>query len=124
MADTAVHCVVDPPTSPTPSPLKKNPRLRISAVANIFLKLKKHKSNSKSHHIESSSGDAWTYPALAEKGATCDKRVLVEENQLFVCVGAVDVVKLLRAVRGSLYDKALAVGANVLLDEQYVNKSL
>src|ERR1700722_12354646 len=100
MADTAVHCVVDPPTSPTPSPLKKNPRLRISAVANIFLKLQKHKSNSKSHHIESSSGDAWTYPALAEKGATCDKRVLVEENQLFVCVGAVDVVKLLRAVRG------------------------
>jgi hypothetical protein len=46
------------------------------------------------------------------------KRVPVTKTELFVCKGAVDVVKLLRAVRASLFEKAQAVGANVLLEEQ------
>jgi hypothetical protein len=86
-------------------------------VANIFIRLKRHQELSKGLHIESSSGEAYTNPALAVAGATCDKRMPVVESEYFVCLGAVDAPRLLRAVRSSLYEKAVAVGANVLIDE-------
>jgi len=37
----------------------------------------------------------------------------------FICLGAVDLPKLLRACRATLYDNAQNLGANVLIDEHW-----
>jgi hypothetical protein len=58
---------------------------------------------------------------LAEEGVTSAGRVVIEQTDLFVCTGAVDVVKLLRGSRSNLLEKAIVLGANVLVDEQYVS---
>jgi len=41
------------------------------------------------------------------------------QQDQFICVGAVDLAKLLRACRATLYDSAESLGANVLVDEQW-----
>ncbi|KAI0760238.1 hypothetical protein C8Q74DRAFT_1208509, partial [Fomes fomentarius] len=94
--------------------------LRISNVANILVKMRRHRGKAKEHHIESSSGDKpLTHPSLAGENAVSAQKLPLEESQTFVCRDGVDVAKLLRAVRGVLYQKALDVGANVLVDEQW-----
>lgn len=119
-------------SSPPPSPLFARSSsgssngaympLRISNVANILVKMRRHRGKAKEHHIESSSGDKpLTHPSLAGENAVSAQKVPLEESQTFVCRDGVDVAKLLRAVRGVLYQKALDVGANVLVDERYVS---
>lgn len=66
----------------------------------------------------SSSGEAWTHPTLAAEGVTCPKKMPLSLSETFLCRDAVDVVKLLRAVRAKLFDTAHAFNANVLLDEK------
>jgi hypothetical protein len=44
----------------------------------------------------------------------------VSREDQFVCASAVDVPKLLRACRSTLLDQARTIGANVLVEEQYV----
>ena len=46
------------------------------------------------------------------------KRIYLMEKERFICRDGVDVVKLLRAVRAFLYEKAEGRGANVLVEEQ------
>lgn len=103
----------------TNSPEKSKP-LNISGVANLFVKMRRQRSKVKSHHIVSDSGEPQTHPSLAAEGAVSERKVPLVQQEHFVCRDAVDVPKLLRAVRGALYEKALSVGANVLVDEQYV----
>jgi len=106
-----------------PSPSKKP--LNISNVANIFIRMRRHQDFSTARLIESSSGDAQTWPSLA--GATEDEKIPFAEHDVFICSGAVDVVKLLRSSRAGLYKKALAAGGSnlqgdkrvVLVDEQW-----
>jgi hypothetical protein len=102
--------------SPPPSPAK----IAMADVANIFIKLRRTREKSKSHHIDSSSGEPQTHPSLTGDGVTCAERVDIELNENYVCVGAVDVVKLLRCSRTKLFEKASFWNANVLIDEQYV----
>ena len=94
--------------------------LGVSNVASLFVKMRRHKTKAKAHHIDSSSGDApLTHPALAADGAVSARRVpLTPEDVTFVCRDGVDAPKLLRAVRGALFQRALDVGANVLIDER------
>ncbi|EJF56233.1 hypothetical protein BD309DRAFT_874327 [Dichomitus squalens] len=118
-------------TSPPPSPLFSRSSsgsssghgyipLGVPKVAKLLVKMRRHRSKAKAHHIESSSGPApLTHPALRGDGAVSPQRVPLEENVTFVCRDGVDVAKLLRAARASLYQKAVEVGANVLVDEQW-----
>ncbi|KAI0074445.1 hypothetical protein K474DRAFT_1685720 [Panus rudis PR-1116 ss-1] len=104
-------------------------------VANILVKMRRHSRRSspistppltpprsaKAHHIESSSGpEPQTHPSLRgdNAGVSVRKVPLIQEAR-YVCADAVDVVKLVRAVRAELYEKAEAIGANVLVDEQW-----
>ncbi|CDO70370.1 hypothetical protein BN946_scf184999.g10 [Trametes cinnabarina] len=120
-------------TSPPPSPLlarsssgdsssshiMSHMPLSVSNVANLFVKMRRHRAKAKAHHIESSSGDEpQTHPSL--EGAASVERIPLEKNETFVCRDGVDATKLLRAVRGALYEKAQTFGANVLVDERYV----
>lgn len=93
--------------------------IRLADVANIFVKLRKTQNGarSKAQCIESSSGEPKTHPGLEP---VSERKVPLGEEERFVCRDGVDAVKLLRAVRTSLYEKAESIGANVLVDEQYV----
>ncbi|KAI0716534.1 hypothetical protein C8Q76DRAFT_767611 [Earliella scabrosa] len=117
-------------SSPPPSPLfarassgssnSGHMPLRVSSVANIFVKMRRHRGKAKEHHVESSSGaEPLTHPSLTGKDVVSARKVPLEEHETFVCRDGVDAAKLLRAVRGMLYQKALDVGANVLVDEQW-----
>ncbi|KAI0822984.1 hypothetical protein BC628DRAFT_1326089 [Trametes gibbosa] len=92
--------------------------LSMSNVANIFVKMRRNRSKAKSHHIDSSSGDEpQTHPAL--QGAVSLEKIPLEQRETFVCRDGVDATKLVRVVRGALYQKAQTYGANVLVDERW-----
>jgi len=93
--------------------------LSISDVASIFVKMRRLKEKAQSRRIESSSGDPQTHPALSVDGAVSERKVPLVQEDVFVCRDAVDVVKLLRAVRATLYENARTLGANVLVDEKW-----
>ena len=119
-------------SSPPPSPLFSRSSsgsssghgyipLGVPKVANLLVKMRRHRSKAKAHHIESSSGpEPLTHPSLRGDGAVSPQRVPLEENVTFVCRDGVDVAKLLRAARAALYKKAVEIGANVLVDERCV----
>ena len=92
--------------------------LKLSNVANMFVKMRRTGSKQKDHHIESSSGGPRTDPSLTGDGVISEKRISLTEKERFVCRDGVDVVKLLKAVRTYLYEKAESRGANVLVEEQ------
>jgi hypothetical protein len=120
-----------PPSSPT-NPIKT--RLSFSGVANLFVKMrrleKRAAANSqqlpplspspkvKPHHLISSSGEPCTHPGLLE-GAS-EERVDVEFIEHYECAGGVNVGILLRATRSSLVERVEDLGANALVEEQYV----
>ena len=75
-------------SSPPPSPLFQRAfssssrssthgmPLGVSNVASLFVKMRRHKTKAKAHHIDSSSGDVpLTHPALAADGAVSARRV-------------------------------------------------
>lgn len=99
--------------------------LSVSNVANLFIRMRRHRSKAKAHHIESTSGDApQTHTALHGVVSAETEKIHLEQDETFICRDGVDTTKLLRAVRGALYQKAQTYGANVLVDEQYVPSSL
>ncbi|PIL23436.1 hypothetical protein GSI_14747 [Ganoderma sinense ZZ0214-1] len=117
-------------SSPPPSPLFSRSSsgssghgyipLGVPRVANLLVKMRRHRAKAKSHHIESASGpEPLTHPALRDEDAVSPRKVPLDEDTTFVCRDGVDVAKLLRAVRASLYQKAVDIGANVLVDEQW-----
>lgn len=94
--------------------------LRVADVASIFVKMRGLQDRSKYQLIESSSGAAQTHPTMAGDGVVSARKVPIVQEDTFECRDAVDVPRLLRAVRASLYETAQALGANVLVDEQCV----
>lgn len=102
--------------SSPPSPIRVP--LTISTVTNALVKLRR--STSKAEIIDFTSGEPKTHSSLQGEGATSSRKVPVEQNDLFSCMGAVDVPKLLRGSRASLLERAEFMGANVLVDERCV----
>ncbi|KAK7684537.1 hypothetical protein QCA50_012484 [Cerrena zonata] len=121
-------------SSPPPSPLQsqfssakassppKSPGslLRFPHVVNLLVKMRRTKTKAKSHHIESSSGDQpYTHPSLAGEGVTSARKVPLYTEERYNCKDGVDVAKLLRTTRASLLEKAEAIGANALVNEEW-----
>jgi len=90
--------------------------LTVSTVANAFIKFKRAQHDG----LDFASGIPITHPSLCGEGRTCHRRVPLEHGDRFVCKGAVDVTKLLRSSRASLLEKAVLLGATVLVDESWV----
>jgi len=88
--------------------------MRFADVANIFVKMRRTQTRATS--LKSTSGEPRTHSGLQ---LTCERKVPLGEEERFVCRDGVDTVKLLRAVRSILYEKAEALGANALADEQW-----
>ncbi|KAG6377616.1 hypothetical protein JVT61DRAFT_15434 [Boletus reticuloceps] len=102
-------------SSPPPSPLRVT--LTVSTVANAFIKFRRARHDA----LDFASGLPITHPTLCGEDATCRRRVPLEHADRYVCKGAVDVTKLLRGSRASLLEKAVLIGANVLVEERYVS---
>jgi len=97
--------------------------LAIHNVSNVFLQLQRHRKRAtedKAHHIRSTSGDEpQTHPSLTpDDDSPTGPHLSI--NEFFVCADAVDVPRLLKATRTTLHRRAMAVGGNVLLNEQWV----
>jgi hypothetical protein len=111
------------PPSP-PSPLPETPHdlshHSISDIGQFITNLFHSKRDGKTRHVCSSSGPPQTHPSLDEEGATYTGKVPIERTDRFNCTGGVDAIKLLRGLRSNLLENAIAFGANVLVDEQYV----
>lgn len=107
-----------PMSSPPPSPLRMT--LTVSTVANAFIKFRRAQHDA----LDFASGIPITDPSLCGEDATCKRRVPLEHADRYVCKGAVDVAKLLRGSRTSLLEKAVLLGANVLVEERWVLLSL
>lgn len=107
-----------PTTSPPASPDKKMALGGVGGVANLFLKMRQTQGRAKAHHIESNSGPPRSHPGITSAGGV-SKPLSVTET--FVCKDGVTVPHLLRATRGVLFEEAESVGANALINEQYVN---
>jgi hypothetical protein len=74
----------------------------------------------KRHHSESSSGQMpLSHPGLAEHA--CQRRESIERIDTFHCAGGVNVPVLLRNTRSELMELASILGANALIEEQYVS---
>lgn len=109
-------------SSPPASPLnsrhlspKRSMPLKVADVANILVKIRRTQSKTV---VQCDSGELpLTHPTF-QAGALSPKQVPLAQEEGFVCKDGVDVVKLLRAVRGSLYERAQLLGANVLVQEQ------
>lgn len=89
-------------------------------VVDMFVKLRRLQKSAKLHHIDSSSGpDPITHADLSPGGddATPKRRARMEVEDSFVCADGVDVVKLLRASRAVLLERAAMLHANALVDE-------
>ncbi|KAI0947893.1 hypothetical protein AcW1_009536 [Taiwanofungus camphoratus] len=93
--------------------------LKMSDVANIFIRMRRHSLRAKEHHIESCSVFPQTHPSLSGEGTVSVRRVPIVQEDDFVCRDGVDAVKLLRLSRASLYEKARTIGASVLVDEEW-----
>jgi hypothetical protein len=101
-------------SSPT-SPIRVT--MTVSTVTNAFVKLRR--STSKAESIDSTSGGPQTHPLLQGEGATSKRKIPLVQNDIFFCRDAVDVPKLLRGSRASLFERAENIGANVLVDESW-----
>ena len=74
----------------------------------------------KRHHLESSSGQIpLSHPGLAEHA--CQRRESIERIDTYHCAGGVNVPVLLRSTRSELMDIASILGANALVEEEYVS---
>lgn len=103
-------------TSPPPSPRTSPSRLSLQNISFAFIRIRRVRGD---RQIVSTSGpEPITHPCL--KNAVSTHKVSVSREDQFVCASAVDVPKLLRACRSTLLDQARTIGANVLVEEQYV----
>jgi len=102
--------------SPPPSPRTSPSRLSFYNIASAFIRIRRLRQDGQ---IVSTSGpEPITHPSLSNAIST--QKVSMRREDQFVCASAVDVPKLLRACRSTLLDEARAIGANVLVEEQYV----
>jgi len=107
-------------SSPPSSPQKKNRRLSLAGVANLFIKMGRFEDRSiHTDELELSSGDPKTHPNVAESAKNQNK-IPVEQTDHFVCVGGVNLSTLLRITRISLMEHVeRELGANSVVDEQW-----
>lgn len=100
-------------------------QLSFPHAAKLFVKLRRVQRKVKAHHIDSNSGDepvtSRSLLSTSEEAGSTKKLARLEIQDVYVCIDAVDVAKLLRASRTSLLDQASPLNANVLVDEQYVS---
>lgn len=102
--------------SPPPSPRLSTARLTLYNISQALIRTRRFRNNGR---IVSSSGpQPITHSSLS--GAVSTPRVNISRDDEFICASGVDIPKLLRACRSTLLDRATAIGANVLVDEQYV----
>lgn len=102
--------------SPPPSPRTSPSRLSLQNISSAFIRIRRFRGD---RQIVSTSGpEPITHPCL--NNAVSTHKVSVSREDQFVCASAVDVPKLLRACRSTLLDQARTIGANVLVEEQYV----
>lgn len=106
-----------PRTSPAPpSPRLSPARLTLYNISQAFIRIRRIRNGKP---ITSSSGSTpITHPSLSD--AMSATKVPMNRKDEFICASGVDVPKLLRACRSTLLDQARIIGANVLVDEQYV----
>jgi hypothetical protein len=111
-------------SSPSSSPQKKNSRLSMAGVANLFTKMRRLEDRSiHTDELELSSGDPKTHPNVAES-AKDQNKIPVEQTDHFVCAGGVNLSTLLRITRIALMENAeRELGANSVVDEQCVYSS-
>jgi hypothetical protein len=110
-----------PNSSPNLSSQKKRHRLSMAGIASLFINIRRFEDKAIStNELELSSGDPKTHPNVAE-GARDQNKIPVEQTDLFVCAGGVNLTTLLRITRISLMERAeRALGANSMVDEQCV----
>ncbi|CCM03265.1 uncharacterized protein FIBRA_05392 [Fibroporia radiculosa] len=98
--------------------------LNFAGVANIFIRMRRHRLKAMRPLLEFTSGDwPFTHPGLDTPGAVSPRRIPLIQEDTFDCRDGVDVAKLLRLVRATLYEDAQAFGATVLVSEQCVSVS-
>lgn len=101
--------------SPPPSPRLSTARLTLYNISQALIRTRRFRNNQR---IVSSSGPhPITHSSLS--GAASTTRVHISRDDEFICASGVDIPKLLRACRSTLLDRATAIGANVLVDEQW-----
>lgn len=101
------------------------PLKSMADVANIIIRLRRHRKRAAQGHICSSSGEEpYTDARFRDEAALSVKRVPVEREYTFVCKDGVDTAKLVRLSRGLLYEETLLIGANVLVEEQCVHSAV
>ena len=102
--------------SPPPSPRTSPSRLSLHNISHAFIRIRRVRQD---RQIVSTSGpEPITHSCL--NNAVSTQKFSVSREDQFVCASAVDVSKLLRACRSTLLDQARTIGANVLVEEQYV----
>ena len=103
--------------SPPPSPRTSSFRLSLYSIAQARIGIQRIR---KSKEIVSSSGpEPITHSALS--GVVYPRKLAVSRSDEFICTSGVDIPQLLRACRVSLLEQARRdLGANVLVDEQYI----
>jgi len=130
MSDKAL---TDEPPTPVPPPsapaithrTSSRTKLTFPGIANLFVGLKRAQSRAsinaaKAGIVHSDSGEApITHAALETDGGVSPRQVPIEQEDVFVCAGGVDTVKLVRLVRETVLQSAVAIGANVLVNERW-----
>lgn len=102
--------------SPPPSPRTSSVRLSLYNISQAIVGIQRIR---KSKSIVSSSGpEPITHAALS--GTLFQKKVHVLRVDEFICESGVDAPKLLRACRSTLLEQAQKMGANALVDEEYI----
>lgn len=110
--------VVSRPTSIERSTSAKSQNhLSIHNIANIFIRMKRHKSNSQPEFINSGD-ESKTHEVLAEEDLSHIVQ-LPTQYDTFLCMDGVDTGVLLRASRASLLGAAEAIGGNALVNEKW-----
>lgn len=106
----------------------KNTRATVEEAGEVDSdSVSKGKQRVKPNHIETSSGEQLiTHPVIVQEcdGAAADgvevvKRARLTIRDAFECTGGVDSVKLLRASRASLLEKAAMFQTNALVEEEW-----
>ena len=101
--------------SPPTSPRISTSRLSLYNISQALIRMKRLKNVKQ---IESTSGSD---PITQLSGPVSTVQVPIRRNDEFVCAFGVDLLKLIRACRSTLFEQAKTIGANVLIDEQYVS---
>ena len=110
--------------SPSSSPQKKNHRLSMAGVANLFTRMRRFEDRSiNTDDLELNSGDPKTHPNVAES-AKDQNKIPVEQTDHFICAGGVNLSMLLRITRIALMENVeRELGANSVVDERCVHST-